>query len=259
MAADDDAPGDRRPTLLPSPLASPLPTPLLDVQRLSKGFTAGAVPLFTAVSLAVAAGECVAIMGESGVGKSTLLNCIAGLEPVDGGRITLAGVEVTALDEDSFARLRRHQYGFVFQAFHVLPHLDLTQNVALPLWLLGVDRVQAAARAQAMLVRVGLGERAADWPRHLSGGELQRVAIARALVHRPALVLADEPTGNLDPERAAGVLDLLLENSRAVGAAAILVTHSAAAAARADRVLRLTRAGLVAADRPGGGSGGGPV
>ena len=219
---------------------------MLELHQLAKRFAAGAAPLFADVSLTVAAGECVAVMGESGVGKSTLLNCIAGLEPVDAGRIVLDGAELTALDEDGFARLRRRKYGFVFQAFHVLPHLDLAQNVAVPLWLLGVGRAEAAARARAMLARVGLGERAADWPRHLSGGELQRVAIARALVHRPGLVLADEPTGNLDPERAAAVLDLLLESLREAGAAGILVTHSSIAAARADRVLRLTRSGLVA-------------
>ena len=220
---------------------------MLELHRLTKGFPAAATPLFSDVSLNLSPGECVAVMGESGVGKSTLLNCVAGLERVDAGRIRLDGDELNELDEDSFARLRRRKYGFVFQAFHVLPHLDLTQNVALPLWLLDVGREEAAMRARAMLARVGLGERAADWPRHLSGGELQRVAIARALVHRPALVLADEPTGNLDPERAAGVLDLLLENVRAAGAAAIIVTHSHAAAARADRILRLTRTGLVEA------------
>lgn len=219
---------------------------MLELHQLVKRFAAGAAPLFADVSLTVAPGECVAIMGESGVGKSTLLNCIAGLEPVDAGRIVLDGAELAALDEDGFARLRRRKYGFVFQAFHILPHLDLAQNVAVPLWLLGVGRAEAAARARAMLARVGLGERAADWPRHLSGGELQRVAIARALVHRPALVLADEPTGNLDPERASVVLDLLLERLREAGAAGILVTHSSVAAARADRVLRLTRSGLVA-------------
>ena len=218
---------------------------MLEIDRLTKRFGAPAEPaLFAGVSLRLMPGECVAIMGESGVGKSTLLNCIAGLEGVDGGRIVLDGMDLTALDEDAFARLRRRRYGFVFQAFHVLPHLTLAQNVALPLWLLDVPGDVAQARARAMLGRVGLEARGDDWPRHLSGGELQRVAIARALVHEPTLVLADEPTGNLDPERAAGVLGLLLECIRGAGAIGIIVTHSHAAAARADRVLRPTPGGL---------------
>jgi putative ABC transport system ATP-binding protein len=218
---------------------------MLEIDRLTKRFGAPGEPaLFAGVSLRLVPGECVAIMGESGVGKSTLLNCIAGLESVDGGRIVLDGMDLTALDEDAFARLRRRRYGFVFQAFHVLPHLTLAQNVALPLWLLDVPGDVAQARARAMLGRVGLEARGDDWPRHLSGGELQRVAIARALVHEPTLVLADEPTGNLDQERAAGVLGLLLECIRGAGAIGIIVTHSHAAAARADRVLRLTPGGL---------------
>ncbi len=218
---------------------------MLIVRGLVKRFQAhphGA--LFAGVDLAVSAGECVAIVGESGVGKSTLLNCLAGLEPVDGGSIRLEGRELAGLDDDAFARLRRMRYGFIFQAFHILPHLTLVQNVALAMWLQGSAEGEAQARARRMLERVGLGARCEDWPRHLSGGELQRVAIARALVHRPALVLADEPTGNLDPERAAGVLDLLLENVREAGAAGLLVTHSASAAQRADRILRLDSTGL---------------
>ena len=218
---------------------------MLELQRIEKRFDrGGGTPLFAEVSLVLAPGECVAIMGESGVGKSTLLNCIAGLETVDGGRMTLDGDDLTGLGDDDFARLRRRKYGFVFQAFHILPHLTLVQNVALPLWLLEVGERAAEARARAMLERVGLGARHGELPANLSGGELQRVAIARALVHGPSLVLADEPTGNLDPERAGSVLDLLLENVRAAGAMAVLVTHSPVAAARTDRVLRLTRDGL---------------
>ena len=217
---------------------------MLEVVDLAKSHVAGR-PLFADVSLRVAPGEVVAIVGESGSGKSTLLNCVAGLESVDAGELRLDGIGLITLGEDAFARLRREKYGFVFQAFHVLPHLTLAQNVALPLWLLGRPEREADASARAMLGRVGLAERAGDWPRTLSGGELQRVAIARALVHRPRLVLADEPTGNLDPELAGGVLDLLCERVRHAGAMAIIVTHSAQAASRADRVLRLTRDGLV--------------
>ena len=218
---------------------------MLEIRDLAKRFDPRApAALFEGVQLDIAAGECVAIVGESGVGKSTLLNCIAGLEPVDGGSIRLQGQELAGLDDDAFARLRRSRYGFVFQAFHILPHLTLVQNVALPLWLQGVADGEAEARAHDMLARVGLAARAAGWPRTLSGGELQRVAIARALVHRPAVVLADEPTGNLDPAHATAVLALLLDAVHEAGAAGVLVTHSAAAAARADRVLRLTSAGL---------------
>ena len=219
---------------------------MLAIENLTKRFdTIAERPLFEHISLNLTPGQSVAIMGESGVGKSTLLNCIAGLEPVDGGRIRLREQELTTLDEDAFALLRRREFGFVFQAFHLLPHLTLAQNVALPLWLLDQDDASADRRARAMLERVGLGARADDWPRHLSGGEMQRVAIARALVHEPALVLCDEPTGNLDPERASGVLALLFERIQAAGAIAILVTHSLAAAAHADRTLRLTANGLV--------------
>lgn len=224
---------------------------MLVIEGLSKGFSGDAdQPLFSGLALTLRHGECIAIMGESGVGKSTFLNCIAGLEPIDGGRMVLDGTDLTRLDEDAWARLRRRKLGFVFQAFHVLPHLTLLQNVALPMWLLDVAGGEAESRAQEMLQRVGLGARAGDWPKHLSGGEMQRVAIGRALVHRPSLVLCDEPTGNLDPERAREVLDLLLERIREAGAMGILVTHSMAAAARTDRVLRLSRDGL-AEDRGG--------
>jgi len=218
---------------------------MLELTRLSKTLP-GAPPraLFDRLALRVGEGECVAIVGESGAGKSTLLNCIAGLEPIDGGEIRVGPSRIDTLDDDAMARLRRSHFGFVFQAFHILPHLDLLQNVALPLWLLGQSGREAEAAARAMLERVGLGARAGDPPQQLSGGELQRVAIARALVHRPHLVLADEPTGNLDPGRAMDVLDLLLGQIRESGAAGVLVTHSRIAAARADRVLELRADGL---------------
>ncbi|HYS12749.1 MAG TPA: ABC transporter ATP-binding protein, partial [Burkholderiaceae bacterium] len=183
--------------------------------------------------------EYIAIVGESGAGKSTLLNLIAGLESPDAGTIRIDGADIAALDDNARTRLRRSRVGFVFQAFHILPQLTLAQNVEVPLVLAGVDAQERAARAQAMLAAVGLGSRGASAPAELSGGELQRVALARALVHRPALVLADEPTGNLDPETANKTLALIADEIRARGAAGILVTHSSAAAAKCDRVLRL--------------------
>jgi putative ABC transport system ATP-binding protein len=202
--------------------------------------------LFEGLDLALGRGEVVAIMGESGVGKSTLLNLVAGLDVADAGTIAIDGQPLDAIDEDQRTRLRRARIGFVFQAFHILPHLNLAQNVALPLVLLGEPAAAARERAAIMLEAVGVGGRGGDYPKQLSGGELQRVAIARALVHRPALILADEPTGNLDPETADRILALFATQVRESGAAALLVTHSDVAAAVADRTLRLTRAGLVA-------------
>ena len=199
------------------------------------------------VDLVLGAGEYIAVMGESGIGKSTLLNLIAGLDAPDTGSIRLDGVDLARLDDDALTVLRRERMGFVFQAFHVLPYLSLAQNVALPLILNRVAEDEAAARTQEMLAAVGLGGRAASMPRELSGGELQRVAIARALVHRPQLLLADEPTGNLDPDSAAQVLALLREQVKTRNAACILVTHSQAAAATADRIVILTAQGLRAA------------
>ena len=213
---------------------------MLQLQHLSKAF--GDTPVFRDVGFSVARGEFVALVGESGVGKSTLLNCIAGLEPPDSGTLTLDGRDLRTLDEDALARLRRVQLGFVFQAFHVLPHLSVAENVALPLLLLGRPD---EARVDAVLDAVGLQGLQARMPAQLSGGQLQRVAIARAVVHAPALILADEPTGNLDPATAERVLSVLVAQVRDSGAACLLVTHSDAAAQRADRVLRLTAAGVV--------------
>jgi len=214
--------------------------PVLAISGLARHY--GGIPVFSGVDLQLAPGEFVALLGESGVGKSTLLNCIAGLDDADAGDITLAGRAVRTLPEPERARLRRETLGFVFQAFHLLPHLDVAENVALPLLLLGQPD---PARVDALLAAVGLAGLGARSPAQLSGGQLQRVALARALVHRPALILADEPTGNLDPATAERMLDLLQAQVHAEGAACLLVTHSAAAAARADRVLRLTASGIV--------------
>jgi putative ABC transport system ATP-binding protein len=196
------------------------------------------------ISLALGAGEYIAVMGESGIGKSTLLNLVAGLDRPDSGRILVDGRDISALDDDALTRLRREAMGFVFQAFHILPYLSVAQNVALPLLLSGAAEMESASAVQAMLAAVSLGDRGHSLPRELSGGELQRVAIARALVHGPRLVLADEPTGNLDPESAAQVLGLLRERIKSANAAGVLVTHSHAAAATADRVLILGADGL---------------
>lgn len=211
----------------------------LQIQSLSKHY--GDTPVFANVSLDVAPGEFVAIVGESGVGKSTLLNCMAGLDNWDSGTVLLDGTDLGQLNDDARALLRRKKVGFVFQAFHVLGHLDVTQNVALPLLLLGAPD---DARVQAMLEAVGLQGMGGRLPQQLSGGQLQRVAIARALVHRPALLLADEPTGNLDPTTAARVMEALVAQTRAQGTSLVLVTHSEAATTRADRVLHLRADGI---------------
>ena len=217
----------------------------LVISNLSKHY--GEVPVFSHVSLTVAPGEFVAIVGESGVGKSTLLNCMAGLDTWQSGTVVLDGVDLGSLGgigEEGLSRLRREKIGFVFQAFHVLAHLSVAQNVALPLMLLHQND---DARVQAMLDAVGLSGLGERLPQQLSGGQLQRVAMARALVHRPTLLLADEPTGNLDPTTAEKVMAALIEQTRKHHASLVLVTHSAAASARADRVLRLEAQGLVPA------------
>jgi len=215
---------------------------VLRLERVGKRF--GERFVLRDVSLEVAAGEYVAVIGESGIGKSTLLNVVAGLELVDSGRVLFEGTDVTALGDDAATRLRREHFGFVFQAFHVLPHLTVERNVALPLLLRGVPEHEINGRARSLVAAVGLAGREASLPRELSGGELQRVAIARALVGNPRLVLADEPTGNLDPVNARQVLALLREQVKRQGAAGILVTHSEAAAAGCDRRYRLTSEGL---------------
>jgi putative ABC transport system ATP-binding protein len=219
------------------------PAPVLDITGLAKTIPGGR-RLFCDLDLRVNAGEIVAILGESGVGKSSFLNLVAGLDSADNGRIAITGTDLAGLDDDQRTRLRRQAIGFVFQAFHILPHLTLAQNIALPLVLAKAPAAEALARADAMLTAVGLGGRGGDFPAQISGGEMQRIAIARALVHRPALILADEPTGNLDPETAAKILALFTAEVRASGAAAVIVTHSDRAAAIADRAFVLGPQGL---------------
>ncbi|MEO6895270.1 MAG: ABC transporter ATP-binding protein [Caldimonas sp.] len=215
------------------------PEPVLAIEGLAKRF--GTSTVFADVDLVLVAGEFVAIVGESGVGKSTLLNCAAGLDSIDGGRVRIAGTDIHALAEPEQAVFRRHHLGFVFQAFHVLPHLSVGANVGLPLLL---QHAADPVRVTAMLEAVGLAGFEHRLPQTLSGGQLQRVAIARALVHRPQLILADEPTGNLDPVTADRILSLLAEQVREHGAACLLATHSRAAAARADRAVTLTPTGI---------------
>jgi putative ABC transport system ATP-binding protein len=217
---------------------------MLSIRSLTKHYRgAGGRRVLRDLDFDLTRGAYVAIMGESGSGKSTLLNLIAGLDRPDGGSICLDGNEITALHEPELTLLRRVRMGFVFQAFHLLPHLTVAQNVALPLALAAVDRAQSEHRTRAMLDAVGLGIRGKSFPRELSGGEMQRVSVARALIHDPSLVLADEPTGNLDAESARQILRLLRERI-GTSAAGVLVTHSPAAAATADRIYTLDADGL---------------
>jgi putative ABC transport system ATP-binding protein len=210
---------------------------MLAVEGLVKRF--GARTVLDGLSLGVARGEYVAVVGESGSGKSTLLNLIAGLDQPDAGTVVVDGVNLGAMDDEQRTLTRRAKLGFVFQSFHILPHLTVAQNVELPLVLLGEARDARAERVAELLTAVGLGDRGASMPRELSGGELQRIALARALVHRPLLILADEPTGNLDPDTAQTVLRLLAHEIRSRGAGGVLVTHSESAAQSADRIVVL--------------------
>jgi putative ABC transport system ATP-binding protein len=218
---------------------------VLSVRNLSKSFSGPrAKSVLQDISFDLAAGDYIAVMGESGIGKSTLLNLLAGLDRPDSGQVLVDGVELSALGDDEATRVRRENMGFVFQAFHILPYLTVAQNVALPLVLNKIGNKMTDKRVAVMLDAVKLGDRGESLPRELSGGEMQRVAIARALVHKPRLVFADEPTGNLDPESAGDVLALLRDCVKEEGAAGILVTHSSAAAKTADRIYVLTQKGL---------------
>jgi putative ABC transport system ATP-binding protein len=217
---------------------------VLRLENLTKRYRSDRPPVFEDLNLELSGGEYVAVMGESGVGKSTLLNLLAGLDRPDSGRVRLLGLEVSAMDDDATTLLRRRAVGFVFQAFHVLPYLTVEQNIALPLELLGVAAAERSHRTAEMMEAVGVAALKRRYARELSGGEVQRTAIARALVHKPRLVLADEPTGNLDPRSAAQILSLLRAQIKANSAAGLLITHSRTAADTADRILMLDGRGL---------------
>jgi len=212
---------------------------VLAAERLGKQVSSpeGVLAILSDVSLAIARGETVAIMGASGAGKSTLLALLAGLDEPTSGTVRLAGNELTALDEDGRAAVRARHVGFVFQSFHLVPSLTALENVMLPLELTG--RPDARSTSREVLDRVGLAERVGHYPRQLSGGEQQRVAIARAFVTRPAVLFADEPTGNLDTATGERIMDLLFGLNAATGATLVLVTHDTALASRCGRVIRL--------------------
>ena len=215
--------------------------PIVRAEAVSKRYRADDEPALRLVSLAVQPGEFVALLGPSGCGKTTLLNLLGAIDQPTSGQIWLAGQNTSALNDDHLTRLRRRKVGFIFQLFHLLPALTLLENVELPLLLEGgIAPSRAREQARLRLCQVGLEQRGCDFPHRLSGGEMQRVAIARALVHHPALVIADEPTGNLDSCARTQVLRLLNELCRESSTAVVMATHSQEAAAIAGRVLRLS-------------------
>ncbi len=222
---------------------------LIEIQQLHMSYplTAGRLDVLRGINLSLSSGSSAAIVGPSGSGKTTLLLLLAGLEQPSAGSISLAGVNLADLGSDALADLRRDRLGIVFQSFHLVPSLTALGNVMLPLEIAG--RTDAGDLARAMLERVGLADRAGHYPSQLSGGEQQRVAIARALVHQTRLLLADEPTGNLDADTGAHIIDLLFDLNRESGSTMILVTHDEAMAARCQRVLRMHQGELVEASQ----------
>jgi putative ABC transport system ATP-binding protein len=223
--------------------------PVLVVDNIEKVYAGGrgGVAALRGVSFTVEAGEFIALMGPSGCGKSSLLHIVGGMDRATSGRVTLDDVSFAALGEEDLARLRRRRIGFVFQFFNLLPTLTVGENVALPLMLDGTSERETHERASALLVRVGLGDRAGHYPAELSGGEMQRTAVARAIIARPQLVLADEPTGNLDSENGHQVMQLLAELNRETGITIILATHAGEAAEYARRIIRM-RDGRIESD-----------
>jgi len=226
--------------------------PALELRNVSKSYREGEAErvVLRDVSVTIARGEIVVLLGRSGSGKSTLLNVIAGIDRPTAGCVIVDGTDLTALDEQARTRFRRAHIGFVFQFFNLIPLLTVEENLLLPLDLNGRADAKGAARARELLDRVGLGGRGESYPERLSGGEQQRVAIARALVHDPALILADEPTGNLDAETATGVLDLLDTLAREAGRTVVMVTHSREVVGVADRIYAIQRGALVERPRP---------
>ncbi len=222
---------------------------LLSLQSLAKSFTSGneEVRVLTGVDLEVEQGTSVVITGESGSGKTTLLNLVAGLDAPTGGRVLVDGVEVSSLDETSLAAFRGRTLGFIFQFHYLLRDFTALENVLMPAWISGLPRAAALARAQQLLADVGLGGKLRQYPSELSGGERQRVAVARALVNDPRLVVADEPTGNLDERNSATVRDLLFDLVRRYGKTLLAATHDLRLAERGDRTLRLAHGVLGAA------------
>ena len=243
--------------VLSSVAAASEPLVLLDNVRLRLDGAAGPVEILRGVSLSIMAGETVALVGPSGSGKSSLMMVMAGIERASAGRVAVAGQDLALLDESGLARLRRRHVGIVFQSFHLLPTMTARENVAVPLELAG--RRDAFALAEAALRRVGLGHRLGHYPGQLSGGEQQRVAIARAFVAGPALLLADEPTGNLDRATGAAVIDYLFDEHRRLGSALLLITHDAALAERCERRLDLADGRIVGERRSAGETGPRPV
>lgn len=225
----------------------PSPNIVIDARdvTLSLGENSARVDILRGISLSVSAGSSVALLGASGSGKSSLMAVLSGLERASGGSIHVAGADFSAMDEDELARARRGRIGIVLQAFHLLPTMTAVENVAVPLELSGVEA--AFDRAAEELASVGLGARLGHYPAQLSGGEQQRVAIARAIAPRPALLFADEPTGNLDAATGEAIMDLLFTRQRETGATLIMITHDAALSKRCDRVVTL-RDGVIASD-----------
>ena len=223
---------------------------MLIAHNLSKTYTGGEtpVPALRSVSFSVPAGECIALVGPSGCGKSTLLHLCGAMDRATSGRLVFEGRDLAALDDEALTLVRRDRVGFVFQFFNLLPTLTLADNIMLPALLSGSSEREAAARTTALAERVGIAHRLGHYPQQVSGGELQRAAIARALVHRPALLIADEPTGNLDSANGAAVLSLLVELNREMHVTMLLATHAPDVAAAAHRILRMRDGQLEDAD-----------